>query len=186
MNFKIYYSLLPFSLLYGAGVKIRNKLFDRGILKETSFPVPLISVGNITVGGTGKTPHTEYLVNLLKDKYKVAVLSRGYKRKSKGFQICSEVCSADMLGDEPYQIASKFPEIIVAVDADRINGISRLMELDEAPDVIILDDAYQHRYVKPGLNILLTDYNRLLYKDFMLPAGRLRERSEERRVGKEC
>ena len=103
------------------------------------------------------------------------------KRMSNGFKICSEVCAADMLDDEPYQIASKFPEIMVAVDADRINGISQLMRLDEAPDVIILDDAYQHRYVKPGLNILLTDYNRLLYKDFMLPAGRLREPSSGKR-----
>jgi tetraacyldisaccharide 4''-kinase len=175
-NFKKYYSIYPLSILYGTGVYFRNKLFDLGILKEKIFPVPIINIGNITVGGTGKTPHTEYVVALLiQQGYKVGVLSRGYKRKSKGFQLAGKGSTASQIGDEPFQIFSKFPDIILAVDGDRVNGITKMLELPTPPQVIVLDDAYQHRYVKPGLNILLTDYNRLFFEDLLLPAGRLRE-----------
>lgn len=167
--------LLPFSWLYGMAVRFRNLLFDRKILKQHTFDVPVICIGNITVGGTGKTPHTEYLVSLLSENYQVAVLSRGYKRKSKGFRIVSTVSSPDQVGDEPLQIKSKFPEILVAVDSDRKNGIEKLLSLKEKPDVILLDDGFQHRYVKPSLSILLVDSNRPVYEDSLLPAGNLRE-----------
>ena len=159
-KYNLYYILFPFSFIYRTITSIRNKLFDFGILKSKSYNVPVICVGNLAVGGTGKTPHSEYIIRLLKDKYRVALLSRGYKRKSKGFRISTESCSFEELGDEPFLIASKFPDIIVAVDANRQNGIEKLMSLPNPPEVIILDDAYQHRYVKAGLNILLTDFNR--------------------------
>ncbi|MDO5572286.1 MAG: tetraacyldisaccharide 4'-kinase [Bacteroidales bacterium] len=181
-NFKKYYSIYPLSILYGMGVYFRNKLFDFGILKEESFPIPIINVGNITVGGTGKTPHTEYIVDLLtKSGYKVGVLSRGYKRKSNGFQLAGGNSTASQIGDEPFQIFSKFPNIILAVDSDRVRGIKNMLSLATPPQVIVLDDAYQHRYVKPGLNILLTDYNRLFFEDLLLPAGRLREQSSAKK-----
>ncbi len=169
------YSIYPLSILYGAGVFFRNKLFDAGILKSKSYDVPVICVGNITVGGTGKTPHSEYIIRLLSSKYRVAVLSRGYKRKSKGFVLADSASTPETIGDEPYQIHKKFADITVAVDADRRNGIENLMALPSPPEVIILDDAFQHRYVKPGYNILLTDYYRPLYKDHLMPTGRLRE-----------
>ena len=146
-----------------------------GILKSKSFAVPVISVGNITVGGTGKTPHVEYLIRLLQEKHRVAVLSRGYKRKSHGFQIGDESSTARTIGDEPFQIKQKFPEVLVAVDKNRCHGIDTLMANDKNIDVILLDDAFQHRYVKPGINILLVDYHRLIIYDALLPAGRLRE-----------
>ena len=167
--------LLAFSWFYGLGVGFRNLLFEMGVLKSRSFDVPVISVGNITVGGTGKTPHVEYLVRLLKDKAKVAMLSRGYKRKSRGFILSDKDTPMRMIGDEPYQIKQKFPDIIVAVDKKRTRGIAKLTESEDAPDVILLDDAFQHRYVKPGINILLVDYHRLVIYDRLLPAGRLRE-----------
>ncbi|MGM9706756.1 MAG: tetraacyldisaccharide 4'-kinase [Prevotella sp.] len=174
--------LLPLSWLYGIGVKTRNILFDIGVLKSQSFDVPIISVGNITVGGTGKTPHVEYLIELLQNKYKVAVLSRGYKRKSKGFAIASKESTMRDIGDEPFQLHTKYPKITVAVDKDRCHGIQTLTEsLPSASssnsniDVVLLDDAFQHRYVKPGVNILLVDYHRLIIYDQLLPAGRLRE-----------
>ncbi len=172
--------LLPFSWLYGIGVRLRNQLFDIGMLKSRSFDVPVISVGNITVGGSGKTPHVEYLVKLLKDKTKVAVLSRGYKRKSKGFVLAKKDTPMSEIGDEPFQIKKKFPNIYVAVDKDRCHGIDKLTDNNVAKDtdVILLDDAYQHRYVKPGINILLVDYHRLIIYDKLLPAGRLREPKE--------
>lgn len=174
-SFKIYYGLMPLSVLYGMVVSLRNKLFDWGILKEKCFDLPIICVGNIAVGGTGKTPHIEYLIRLLSPRYRVAVLSRGYKRKSKGFQLGSMNSTPELLGDEPFQILAKFPMVVVAVDSDRRNGILQLLSLPDRPDVILLDDAFQHRYVKAGLNILLTDYNRRIDQDFILPAGRLRE-----------
>lgn len=139
------------------------------------FDIPVISVGNISVGGTGKTPHVEYLISLLKDNFRVAVLSRGYKRKSKGFVPAGDPPDPDMIGDEPCQMKRKFPEVTVAVDEDRRNGIRRLLESEKNIDVILLDDAFQHRYVKPGLSVLLIDYNHPLSGDFLLPAGRLRE-----------
>ncbi|MCQ2221755.1 MAG: tetraacyldisaccharide 4'-kinase, partial [Prevotella sp.] len=169
--------LLPFSWLYGIGVGVRNAMFDLGILKSRSFKVPVISVGNITVGGSGKTPHVEYLIRLLSKKSQVAVLSRGYKRKSKGYVLANKDTAMSEIGDEPYQMHRKFDGIYVAVDKDRCHGIERLTSDEETKDtdVILLDDAYQHRYVKPGINILLVDYHRLIIYDKLLPAGRLRE-----------
>lgn len=169
--------LLPLSWLYGLAVSLRNELFTLGILKERSFSIPVISVGNITVGGSGKTPHVEYLIRLLQDYIKVGVLSRGYKRKSHGYVLADDNSTMRDLGDEPYQIKQKFHDIYVAVDKNRCNGITRLTH-DKATSnvgVILLDDAFQHRYVKPGLNILLVDYHRLIIYDRLLPAGRLRE-----------
>lgn len=170
---KIYWALYPIALLYGCAVRLRNKCFDWGILHEQRFATPVICIGNLTVGGTGKTPHCEYLIRLLSSQGKVAVLSRGYKRKSKGFVLADSQTAMSQIGDEPYQMKQKFPETIVAVDANRREGIQHLEKLH--PDVILLDDAYQHRYVKAGLNLLLTDFNRLMTRDQMLPAGRLRE-----------
>ena len=167
--------LLPLSWLYGLGVGFRNFLFEVGILKSRSYMTPVISVGNITVGGTGKTPHVEYLVRLLQDKMRVAVLSRGYKRKSRGFVLATTDTPMKQIGDEPYQMKQKFPQVTIAVDKKRTHGIELLEASDEAPDVILLDDAFQHRYVKPGINILLVDYHRLIIYDKLLPAGRLRE-----------
>ncbi len=169
--------LLPLSWLYGLGVGFRNLLFEIGILKSRPFTIPVISVGNITVGGTGKTPHVEYLIQLLKDRTKVAVLSRGYKRKSHGFVLADGSSTVNDIGDEPYQMKTKFPDITVAVDKKRIRGIDKLTsgEYVKDVDVILLDDAFQHRYVKPGINILLVDYHRLIIYDTLLPAGRLRE-----------
>ncbi len=174
--------LLPFSWIYGIIVWIRNHMFDMGILKSKAYDIPIISIGNITVGGSGKTPCVEYLINLLKDHINVAVLSRGYKRKSKGYVLATAASTLSDIGDEPLQIKQKFPNIIVAVDKNRCNGIERLINDTETKDVdvIILDDAYQHRYVKPGINILLVDYHRLLIYDYLLPAGRLREQSENK------
>ena len=169
--------LLPLSWLYGIGVGLRNFLFDVGILKTRAFNTPVIAVGNLTVGGTGKTPHVEYLVRLLHDKMHVAVLSRGYKRKSRGFRVADENTPMLLIGDEPYQMKQKFPDITVAVDKKRTRGIDNLTsEAEGKPvDVILLDDAFQHRHVKPGINILLVDYHRLIIYDKLLPAGRLRE-----------
>ena len=167
--------LLPLSWLYGFGVKMRNLMFDIGILKSRSFNVPVISVGNITVGGTGKTPHVEYLVDRLKDLFNVAVLSRGYKRKSKGFILADKDSTTWDIGDEPFQMKRKFPKVKVAVDKNRCHGIDTLVQDDKQLDVVLLDDAFQHRYVKPGINILLVDYHRLVIYDRLLPAGRLRE-----------
>jgi len=174
---KIQKSLYPLSFLYGLGVNLRNKMFDWGIIHSKSYDIPVICVGNITVGGTGKTPHTEYLIKLLKYEFKVAVLSRGYKRKSKGFVLASATSTARDIGDEPYQIKQKFPEITVSVDKNRCHGIETLCEGKKPSElgVILLDDAYQHRYVNPGMNILLVDFNRLICDDALLPAGRLRE-----------
>ena len=174
----IYKILYPLAFLYELGVRIRNCMFNHNVLHSQSFPLPVICIGNLTVGGTGKTPHTEYLIRmLLKENLRVGVLSRGYKRTSKGFVWATSETTMPQIGDEPYQMKSKFPSVLLAVDANRCHGISCMISGNEhpVPDVILLDDAYQHRYVKPGINILLTDYNRPIYKDAMLPAGRLRE-----------
>ncbi|SCD21614.1 Tetraacyldisaccharide 4'-kinase [Proteiniphilum saccharofermentans] len=170
-------SLSPLAWLYGLGVNFRNALFDKKILKQTSFDIPVICVGNLTVGGTGKTPHIEYLIRLLSPIYKVAVLSRGYKRKSNGFKIVDTDSKAHDVGDEPLQIKQKFPEALVVVDKDRVSGISKILsiEKEERPDVILLDDGFQHRYVRPSLSILLVDSNRPVFEDRLLPAGSLRE-----------
>ena len=174
---KLNKKLLPLSWLYGLGVKFRNMLFDMNILKSKSYVVPIISVGNITVGGTGKTPHVEYLIQLLKDRFCVAMLSRAYKRKSRGYVLATTETPMKMIGDEPYQIKQKYPNVTVAVDAKRTRGVEHLIHDDETKktDVILLDDAFQHRYVKPGINILLVDYHRSIIFDKLIPAGRLRE-----------
>lgn len=167
--------LFPFAVLYGFITSIRNFLFDYRILKSYSFPIPVIAVGNLSVGGTGKTPQIEYLIRLLSNKYKIATLSRGYKRKSEGFILANATSNAEILGDEPFQFYKKFPNIQVAVDANRKNGIEQLLSQSNKPDVILLDDAFQHRKVKAGFYILLTAYNDLFINDFMLPTGNLRE-----------
>ena len=154
---------------------IRNRAFDKGLLLSRAFELPVICVGNITVGGTGKTPHTEYLVKLLKDKYRLAVLSRGYGRRSSGYVLAHKNVTMQQLGDEPYQIYSKFGDITVAVDEKRVHGILALLARKDDPEVILLDDAYQHRYVRAGMNILLIDYNRPIWRDCVLPFGRMRE-----------
>jgi len=173
----IHESLLPLSWLYGIGVRLRNEMFEMGVLKERAFSIPVISVGNITVGGSGKTPHAEYLIDLLHDKVKVGVLSRGYKRRSKGYVLAQEDTPMSDIGDEPSQMKKKYKDVYVAVDKKRCRGIDRMTSDEETKDVdvILLDDAFQHRYVKPGINILLIDYHRLIIYDKLLPAGRLRE-----------
>ena len=168
--------LYPFSFLYGEIITIRNKLFDKGVLESTSFNIPTIVVGNLSVGGTGKSPQIEYLIRLLQHKYKVAVLSRGYKRESKGFIIADANSTAKDIGDEPIQFYRKFNNIIVAVDANRVHAINELQNLPNKPDLILLDDAFQHRKVKAGFNILLTPYDNLYVEDKMLPTGDLREK----------
>ena len=167
--------LLPFSILYGIIVSIRNLLYDWRILTSTSFDIPIITVGNLSVGGTGKTPQIEYLVRLLQDDSQVAVLSRGYKRKSEGFVLANENTTVEALGDEPFQYHQKFPKINVAVNGDRVEGVKQLMTLKPKTNLILLDDAYQHRKIKAGYQILLTSYSDLFYKDFMMPTGNLRE-----------
>lgn len=174
--------LYPVAWIYGIVVLIRNNLFDYKILKSTDFEIPVISIGNITVGGTGKTPHTEYLVELLKKHVNVATLSRGYRRKTKGFRLVEDSSTAWEVGDEPLQIKKKFPEVTVAVDENRVHGINELLkDSKNSPDAVLLDDAFQHRSVSPGINILLIDYNRPIDKDHLLPVGRLRERKLQRR-----
>lgn len=167
--------LFPFAVLYGLITAIRNYLYDKGILKSYSFEVPVIAVGNLSVGGTGKTPQIEYLIRLLSPHYKVATLSRGYKRKSEGFVLADAKANAETVGDEPFQYFRKFPQIQVAVDADRRNGIAQLLAQKNKPEIILLDDAFQHRRVKAGFYILLTSYGDLFCDDFILPTGNLRE-----------
>ena len=156
-------------------VWLRNKLFDWKVFKSVEFSVPVISVGNITVGGTGKSPHIQYLISLLKDKYSVATLSRGYKRKTKGFLLLDTDTPAQNSGDEPKQFKFNFPDVMVSVGEKRVHAIKKLLSLSNPPNLILLDDAYQHRWVKPGLNILLIDYSHFQEKDYMLPSGTLRE-----------
>ena len=167
--------LFPFAILYGFITSIRNFLFDNGFLKSYSFDIPIIAVGNLSVGGTGKTPQIEYLIRLLSPNYKVATLSRGYKRQSEGFVLADSTSNAEILGDEPFQFYTKFKNIQVAVDVDRKNGIEQLLSQTNKPEIILLDDAFQHRKVKAGFYILLTSYGDLYSDDYMLPTGNLRE-----------
>ena len=167
--------LFPFSILYGSIMHVRNKLYDKNLLSSREFEIPVIAVGNLSVGGTGKSPMVEYLVNLLRQDHKVATLSRGYKRKSSGYILLNGQDTAIEVGDEPLQFKSKFPDVLVAVDENRSNGIEKLLEEMQPPDVVILDDAYQHRKVKAGFYILLTSYTNLYKNDLVLPAGNLRE-----------
>jgi len=167
--------LLPFSLIYGLIIRVRNYLFDIRLLKSVEFKLPVICVGNLSAGGTGKTPHVEYLIRLLQNRTKIAVVSRGYLRKSRGFVIADANSTVAKVGDEPMQYINKFKNVLVAVDEDRCHGIRKLMAEQPEMQAVILDDAYQHRYVKPGLTILLTDFHSLYTNDYLLPAGRLRE-----------
>lgn len=173
--------LYPISVIYGFIISIRNFLYDTHILKSVKFEdVPIISVGNITVGGTGKTPHVEFIVSFLKDNNKVAVLSRGYKRKTKGFLIAEKDSNSKQIGDEAKQIKQKFPEVIVAVSESRVKGVRKLLALEQKPDVIILDDGFQHRKISPGLSILLIDYNRPISRSHYLPYGNLRDNPRQK------
>ena len=180
MNYKLIFrffrpALFPFSILYGFVMSIRNLFFDWGFFSSRSFSVPVIAVGNLSVGGTGKTPQIAYLIHLLQKDFKVAVLSRGYKRKSKGFVLASSEISVEEFGDEPYFFYKKFPHIIVAVDENRSHGIQKLLDCHPEIDVVLLDDAFQHRKVHASFYTLLTSYDALYTKDFVLPAGNLRE-----------
>ena len=167
--------LFPFSIIYGFIVAVRNWFYDIGFFKSYSFDIPIIAVGNLSVGGTGKTPQIEYLIRLLSANYKVAVLSRGYKRHSKGFLLANEKATATTIGDEPFQYFQKFKNIQVAVDSNRVKGINRLLSGTKKPEIILLDDAFQHRKVKAGFYILLTTYADLYCDDYVLPMGNLRE-----------
>lgn len=167
--------LYPFALIYGVIVWLRNRLYDAGISSSVEFSVPVICVGNLSVGGTGKTPHVEYLIRLLQYQYQVATMSRGYKRSTQGFMLADERANALRIGDEPMQYHLAFPEAAVSVAEERMTGIPLLLQRRPDVDVVILDDAFQHRSVKAGLNILITDYARPFYDDYILPYGRLRE-----------
>lgn len=171
-------ALLPISYLYGAVTFVRNKLFDFGILKEAKFDIHTIGVGNLSVGGAGKTPHVEYLIRLLLNESKrIATLSRGYKRKTNGFVMANNQSTALDIGDEPLIYKTNYP-ITVAVDGNRKRGINELLKLDELkPDIILLDDVFQHRYIKPGLSICVSDYSCPYFKDVLMPSGTLRESS---------
>lgn len=167
--------LSPFTLLFAGIISLRNIFYEAGLLKSTSFSIPVINVGNLSVGGTGKTPHIEYLIRLLSPYLNVGTLSRGYKRKSKGFRMVRLNDGADISGDEPLQFKSKFPNVPVSVSESRNIGIPLLIKNHPELQTVLLDDAFQHRSVIPGLNILLTEYNNLFTDDFLMPSGRLRE-----------
>ncbi|MCX6292072.1 MAG: tetraacyldisaccharide 4'-kinase, partial [Bacteroidetes bacterium] len=167
--------LLPFSLIYGTIMWIRNFLYDHKILNSKTFRIPVIGVGNLNTGGTGKTPHVEYLVRLLKGEFKVATLSRGYGRKTSGFILVTDPATTTSIGDEPMQYHSKFKDIMVSVGEDRVAAIENLLHTVNKPEVVLLDDAYQHRTVKAGINILLFEYDKVMDTDYPLPAGNLRE-----------
>lgn len=171
------YLLFPFAIVYALVTAVRNLLFDFEIggFQSKEYELPIISVGNITVGGTGKTPHTEWIIRLLKDTNKVAVLSRGYKRKTKGLVVATASSSASDIGDEPMQMHNKFPNVQVVVAEERVKGVDAIIALEPKQDVILMDDAFQHRYVKPGFSILVMDYNRPFWKDCLMPVGELRE-----------
>ena len=167
--------LLPISFLYHIVLSIRHKLFDWHILKSWQFEYPIIGVGNLNLGGTGKTPTVEYLISLLRPNYQVATLSRGYGRDTKGFQRADHQSTYEIIGDEPMQYFHKFPDIQIGVDEDRIEGVEKLLTGKDKPDIILLDDAFQHRRIKAGLNILLTEYQHLYCNDFLFPTGTLRD-----------
>ncbi len=169
----------PIALVYGIAVKVRNLLYDLKIIKSIPIKRATICVGNLTVGGTGKTPHVEYLIHMLSPKYKIAILSRGYKRKTKGFRYVEVESTEEEVGDEPLQIKTKYPEITVAVDGNRVRGANTLITNEPNIEVILLDDAFQHRRIQPGYSILLTDYNNLITNDYFLPLGRLRDSLSE-------
>ncbi len=167
--------LLPFAWIYQLVLFFRHFLFDMGIIKSTTFDIPVICVGNLSFGGTGKTPHIEYLIRLLSNDYKTAVLSRGYGRSSKGFLLAKQGVTYRDIGDEPMQYFHKFNNISVAVDEKRVRGIQKLKAFENPPKLILLDDAFQHRRVKAGLNVLLTDFHNMYPNDYLFPSGRLRD-----------
>jgi tetraacyldisaccharide 4'-kinase len=167
--------LYPVSVIYGLITGIRNFLYNSGILPSSEFHLPVICIGNITVGGTGKTPHTEYLAGLLREIFKVATLSRGYKRKTRDFRIASSSSLVREIGDEPLQIFRKFNDVLVTVDRNRVHGVKKILQVSPETDVIILDDGFQHRRITPGFTILLSDFDRLMVRDHLLPYGNLRE-----------
>jgi len=167
--------LLPFTILYGFSVSLRNFLYEADLLKSAKFNLPVINVGNLSVGGAGKTPHVEYLIEMLRDYLNVSTLSRGYKRKSKGFRMVRENDNVYAAGDEPLQFKKKYPKIAVAVSESRALGIPEMLKRHPETNVVLLDDAFQHRSVEAGLNILLTDFHALFTDDYLLPFGRLRE-----------
>ncbi len=167
--------LFPFSILYGLLVLLRNKLYDWGIFSSTEFDIPIISVGNLSVGGTGKTPHIEYLIRLLGSEFSVATLSRGYGRKTKGFVLADTQSGVTDIGDEPLQFKTKFNDVLVAVDENRVRGVIKTIALLPSVKTILLDDAFQHRAIKPGLSVVLTDFSKLYLNDRMMPTGSLRE-----------
>ena len=167
--------LFPVALLYGIVIFFRNLLYDIGILPTKEFETAVIVIGNLSAGGTGKSPMTEYLIHLLKDKFSIAILSRGYKRHTNGFIMADKDSTSFQIGDEPLQFKKKFPDTIISVDENRKHGIKTLLSQFPELKVILLDDAFQHRRVKAGLSVLLTDYGKMFYDDFLLPSGTLRE-----------
>lgn len=167
--------LAPFALLYGIGVGLRNIFYSTGLLKANVFSLPVINVGNLSVGGSGKTPHVEYLIRLLKPYLNVSTLSRGYKRKTKGFLLVNPRNNAAQVGDEPLMFKRKNPDVVVAVSESRTIGIPMIVQKYPDTQVVLLDDAFQHRSVKPGLNILITEFGNPFFNDYLLPVGRLRE-----------
>ncbi len=172
---KFRYLLYPFGLIYGLILAARNKIFDLGLIRPIEFDIPVIGIGNLEVGGSGKTPHIVYLIDLLKDEYNVAVLSRGYGRKTKGFVDVTTSSVSQDVGDESLMIKKKFPDIAVTVCENRPLGIAQMLQHYPATDVVLLDDAFQHRYIKPGFSILLSSYGKPFFMDLVLPAGNLRE-----------
>lgn len=177
MSFRktISWILLPLTMWYAVGVWLRNLMFNLGLKKQVAPQVTTIGVGNICAGGSGKTPHVEYLLRLLSDNYRTAMLSRGYRRKSHGYVVDDGTHNPAKIGDEPAMIARKFPKVQVAVCEKRLNGIQKLLAQEQPPQLVVLDDSYQHRYVKPTINILLTEYGKPFYKDHIMPYGNLRE-----------
>ncbi len=168
--------LYPFSKVYGLVTAVRNMLFDAGVLKQTKFDIPVVVIGNLSVGGTGKTPHTEYIIENLRSEYKIGVISRGYRRKTKGYVLADECATAKTIGDEPFQIYKKYGrDVKVAVSESRVKGIKALRAQFPEINLILLDDAFQHRYVEPSVAVMLMDYNKPIYDDYMLPLGTLRE-----------
>ena len=169
------YLLFPFSFIYGSITAMRNLLFDYGIFKSQSYTIPIICIGNLSVGGTGKTPHTQYLLDLLKNNYKVAVLSRGYGRKNSNLQFVEITSNAFEVGDEPLQLKQNNPECLVVVEKNRNKGVKKILNDFPETEVILLDDGYQHRWIKAGFNILITPFSSPYYKDYLMPVGKLRE-----------
>ena len=171
----LFYLLIPFSWLYGLIISFRKWLYKSGLYTRSKFDFPIICVGNITAGGTGKTPHIEWLIKNLSGHYRVAVLSRGYKRKTIGYVLSTPVSTPEQIGDEPYQIKQKFLQVPVAVSENRVLGIPMLLGDEPNTEVVLMDDGFQHLSIQAGFNIVLCDYNRPYYNDYLLPAGLLRE-----------